>query len=127
MISKLLELEIQKALGCETETEPAPAPKGIQCHIGKEVIVRTYSAGVWFGKLTEKSGNEVTLDQARRMWRWQCRESISLSGVARHGIEQRESKIAGPVDGVWLEAIEILPVVGKAAVSLRDAPEVEAD
>lgn len=38
--------------------------------IGKKVIVRTYSAGCWFGELTEKSGGEVILSSARRMWRW---------------------------------------------------------
>ena len=38
--------------------------------IGQEVIIRTYSAGVWFGRLKEKSGNEVILTEARRMWRW---------------------------------------------------------
>ena len=34
--------------------------------IGQEVIIRTYSAGVWFGRLKEKSGNEVILTEARR-------------------------------------------------------------
>lgn len=38
--------------------------------IGQEVIIRTYSAGVWFGRLKEKAGNEVILTEARRMWRW---------------------------------------------------------
>ena len=27
--------------------------------IGEAVIIRTYSAGVWFGTLAEKEGNEV--------------------------------------------------------------------
>ena len=35
--------------------------------IGQEVIIRTYSAGVWFGRLTETSGKEVILTEARRM------------------------------------------------------------
>ena len=38
--------------------------------IGQEVIIRTYSAGVWFGRLKEKEGEEVILTEARRMWRW---------------------------------------------------------
>jgi hypothetical protein len=29
--------------------------------IGEEVIIRTYSAGVWFGRLEQKDGNEVIL------------------------------------------------------------------
>ena len=30
--------------------------------IGQEVIIRTYTAGVWFGRLKEKSGDEVILN-----------------------------------------------------------------
>ena len=41
-----------------------------RCVIGQEVISRTYSAAVWFGSLKEKSGNDVILTAARRMWRW---------------------------------------------------------
>ena len=93
--------------------------------IGQEVIIRTYSAGVWFGRLKEKSGNEVILTEARRMWRWWAKESISLSGVALHGINQMESRIAGAVDSVWLQAIEIIPVSGEPAESIRTAKEVE--
>ena len=95
--------------------------------IGQEVIIRTYSAGVWFGRLKEKSGNEVILTEARRMWRWWAKDSISLSGVALHGIKQDKSRIAGAVESVWLEAIEIIPVSGKAAESIRTAQETEQD
>ena len=93
--------------------------------IGQEVIIRTYSAGVWFGRLKEKSGDEVILTEARRMYEWWAKESISLSGVARYGIEQDDSKICGELDSVWLQAIEIIPVTGSAATSIRTAPEVE--
>ena len=95
--------------------------------IGNEVIIRTDSAGVWFGRLQEKSGNEVILTEARRMWRWWAKESISLSGVALHGINQEKSRIAGAVDSVWLQAIEIIPISGKAAELIRTAPETEQD
>ena len=95
--------------------------------IGQEVIIRTYSSGVWFGRLKEKSGNEVILTEARRMWRWWCKESISLSGVALYGINQEKSRIAGAIDSVWLQAIEIIPVSGEAADSIRWAQETEQD
>ncbi len=95
--------------------------------IGQEVVIRTYSAGVWFGRLKEKSGNEVILTEARRMWRWWANESISLSGVALHGIKQEKSRIAGAVESVWLEAIEIIPISGKAAESIRTVQETEQD
>ena len=95
--------------------------------IGQEVIIRTYSAGVWFGRLKQKSGNEVILTDARRMWRWWAKESISLSGVALYGIKQEKSRIPGAVESVWLEAIEIIPISGKAAESIRTAEETQQD
>ncbi len=115
----------------EPQHEPQPPvtvaeQKGINDFaIGKEVIIRTYSAGVWFGVLKQKAGNEVILTKARRMYEWWAKESISLSGVARHGIKQDDSKICGELDSVWLEAIEIIPVTGNAAESIRTALEVE--
>ena len=114
----------------EAEEEPqqpvtVTEAKGINDFaIGKEVIIRTYSAGVWFGVLKQKAGNEVILTKARRMYKWWAKESISLSGVARHGIKQDDSKICGELYSVWLEAIEIIPVTGNAAESIRTAPEV---
>ena len=95
--------------------------------IGQEVIIRTYSAGVWFGRLKQKAGNEVILTEARRMWRWWAKESISLSGVALYGINQDKSRIAGAVESVWLQAIEIIPISGKAAESIRTVQETEQD
>ena len=95
--------------------------------IGQEVIIRTNSAGVWFGRLKEKSGNEVILTKARRMWRWWAKDSISLSGVALHGIKQEKSRIAGAVESVWLQAIEIIPISGEPAESIRYAEETQQD
>lgn len=95
--------------------------------VGDTVIVRTCSAGVWCGTLRKKSGNEVILAGARRMWRWWCKESISLSGVVCYGIDQAKSKIAAPVELVWLEAIEIMPIKGDAKNSIMEAPIVQAE
>ena len=95
--------------------------------IGQCVIIRTYSAGVWCGTLAQKSGREVILTNARRMWRWWCKSSISLSGVVRYGIDRSRSKIAAPVDKVWLEAIEIMPITGAPLESIMEAVIVEAE
>ena len=95
--------------------------------IGEKVIIRTYSAGVWFGTLAEKSGKEVILTDARRMWKWWAAESISLSGCALYGIKREESKIVPPVSKVWLEAIEIIPCTDVAAQSIGGAPHVKAE
>ena len=100
---------------------------GLNGMIGKKCIVRTYSAGVWFGEIAEKSGNEVIVKNARRMWQWWAEESISLSGVALHGIKQDKSKIAPAVESVWLEAIELIPATTKAISSIESAPDVKAE
>lgn len=94
--------------------------------IGKKVIIRTYSAGVWFGELSEKAGNEVILNNARRMWKWKAKESISLSACAIYGINDSESKIVQAVDSVWMEAIEIIPCTKSAIESLEGANNVQA-
>ena len=130
MVNLMADAAIKSKQQEEAEEEPLPPvtvteAKGINDYaIGKEVIIRTYSAGVWFGVLKQKAGNEVILSKARRMYKWWAKESISLSGVARHGIKQEDSKICGELDSVWLEAIEIIPVTGNAAESIRTAPEV---
>ena len=127
MIANVLKIAESKQ---QAEEEPLPPvtvteAKGINDFaIGKEVIIRTYSAGVWFGVLSQKAGNEVILTKARRMYQWRAKESISISGVARYGIKQENSKICGEVDSVWLEAIEIIPVTGNSAESIRSALEV---
>ena len=95
--------------------------KGIVCGIGEKVIVRTYSAGVWFGTLREKAGNEVILANARRMWRWFANDGICLSSCAEDGINQDKSKICRPVGSVWLKAIEIIPCSPKSITSIEEA------
>lgn len=100
---------------------------GINSMLGAKVIVRTFSAGVWFGTLFQKDGKEVILTNSRRMWRWLAVESISLSAVAIHGISHNKSKIVEPVDSVWMEAIEIIPCTDKAIFSIEGAPNVKAE
>lgn len=100
---------------------------GLNDHVGEKVIIRTFSAGAWFGKLEKKCGKEVILSQARRMWRWWAKKSISLSGVAVYGINQEKSKICPPLSKQWLEAIEIITLSSNAIKSLEEAPDVEAE
>ena len=101
--------------------------KGLSSMLGEKVIIRTYSAGCWFGVLKEKSADEVIITSARRLWRWHAAKSISLSGVALYGIIDKQSKIAPPVDSVWLSAIEIIPCTAEAIKTLEDATHAEAE
>ena len=99
---------------------------GLSTMIGQKCVVRTYSAGVWFGEVAKKSGSEVIIKNARRMWKWWAAEGISLSSVALHGVKYNESKIVEAVPAVWLEAIELIPASDKAIASIEVAPNVQA-
>ena len=119
--------DIKTLLSLLNEGETQTKSSCINDMIGEYVIVRTYSAGVWFGILDKKDGNEVIVRNARRMWRWWAAKSISLSGCAIYGIKHSESKICPPVSQVWLEAIEIIPLTDVARESIMSAPDVEAE
>ena len=85
--------------------------------IGKEVIIRTYSAGVHFGTLVSKKKKEVVLKNARRIWYWEG--AFTLSGIAEKGVANT-SKISTVAPEILLtEAIEIIPCTEAAAANLR--------
>jgi hypothetical protein len=90
--------------------------------IGKIVIVRTYSAGVFFGQLIERNGKEVSLKNARRIWYWDG--AASLSQLAMEGTSKPENcKFPCPVESILLtEAIEIIPCSEKAIANLSGVP-----
>jgi hypothetical protein len=91
---------------------------GITSVIGKKAIIRTYSAGVWFGMVSEKSGDEIILSNAIRMNYFKTVSGISLSSVAVNGIH-KDSRLAEPVGCVWLNPIEIIPCTDKAIISIE--------
>ncbi len=85
--------------------------------LGKYSIIRTYSAGVWYGKVAIKDKNEVILNNARRLYYWKTNGGISLSEVALTGLND-DSKVTSKVNKVWLEAIEIIPCTSTAITSI---------
>ena len=105
--------------------KPDHAMIGLNDHVGKKVIIRTYSAGVWFGEIEKKFRNEVIVKGARRLWQWKAARSFTLSGVAVYGINQGESKISPSIDGHWLEAIELIPCSEVAIKSIEGAQDHE--
>lgn len=99
--------------------------EGLSTFLNKFVIVRTYSAGVHCGILSQKDGNEVILKDARRMYFWKNLGSgISLSDIAVDGIH-KDSKLCAPVD-IWLEAIEIIPCSDKCIKTIENQEVYEA-
>lgn len=96
------------------------AVKGERADISKDkyVIVRTRSAGVFAGFLKKRDGDEVTLRDARRLWRW---FGASLSEIAMSGTpDKSKCKFPEPVDEVLLiGAFEILAVTPKAKANIE--------
>lgn len=85
----------------------------------KYVICRTYKAGVFAGYLKSRTGQEVTLIKARRLWYWDG--AASLSQAANEGFSKPQNcKFPAEVEEVLLlEAIEILPTTLKAEKSIK--------
>jgi hypothetical protein len=90
---------------------------------GKYVIVRTYSAGVFAGNLKSRKGQEVVLNNARRIWYWSG--AASLSQLAEEGTKDPlNCKFPMPVKEIeLLQAIEIITVSAKAEKSIKAVPE----
>lgn len=91
---------------------------GLDAMIGSKVIIRTYSAGVWYGVVDQKAGKEVIVKNARRINYFKVIKGISLSSVANNGVHA-DSRIAEPVKQVWLEAIELIPCTLDAINSIE--------
>jgi hypothetical protein len=94
--------------------------------IKDKVIVRTYSAGVFSGKLEFREGKEVVLSNARRIWYWEG--AASLSELSVRGVKRPEHcKFPVSVPEVLLtEVIEILPLSIEAERSIASVPEWKA-
>lgn len=85
---------------------------------GEYRIVRTYSAGVFFGIVESRNGQEVVMRNARRIWYWEG--AASLSQLAMEGTSKPNAcKFPCAVDRVeLLNVIEILDVTEKAKESI---------
>ena len=92
-----------------------PEEKGL----GKYVIVRTNSAGVFAGYFVSRKDREVVLTRARRIWYWEG--AASLSQLAMDGTSKPDQcKLPCEVSRVeLLEVIEILDCTDKAKKSIQ--------
>ena len=90
--------------------------------IGKYVIVRCDRAGVFAGTLEAHDGQQVTLRNARKLWRWYgATETLQISaeGVKR----PRDCRFTIAVDTITLtDAIEIIPTTAEAEANIKAVP-----
>ena len=81
----------------------------------KQVVVRTYSAGVHVGTLVKRDGQEVSLEHARRIWSWSG--ALSLHEVATRGITG--GKVSVLVSEILLtQAIEVIAATPEAMAKI---------
>lgn len=88
--------------------------------INQKVIVRANGAGVFFGTLAEKEGDEVLLRDARRIYRWDgASECIEL---AQAGCSQG-SRITREASEIIIEnVLEIHLCTEKAVEAINNVP-----
>ena len=88
--------------------------------IGKCVIVRCDRAGVFFGELAQRDGQEVELKDARRLWYWDG--AASISQIAAEGVKKpKNCKFTVTVESiVLLDAIEVIPCTKKAITNINN-------
>ena len=92
-------------------------------NINKKVIIRSDRAGVFFGTLKEKNGDEVVLTDARRLWYWDGAASISQLAVDGTAAPT-ECKFTVTVSEITiLGVIEIIPCTDKAIKSIEGVSE----
>lgn len=92
----------------------------------KYYIIRTYAAGVWFGKIKEFNGSVAIIIEARRLWYWSG--AASLSQLAIEGTKRpNDCKFAMTItdeDGVCLpQVIELNPCTNSAVENIKSVRE----
>jgi hypothetical protein len=91
--------------------------------MSKKVIVRAERAGVFFGELKSKNGNEVEMKNVRRLWFWEG--ACSLSQLAVDGTSKPDHckfTVVVP-EMTLLDIIEIIPCTQKAIESIEGVKE----
>jgi hypothetical protein len=92
------------------------------CDLKNRVIVRTARAGVFMGVIHSRTGSEITLKNARRLWYWSG--AASLSQIAMEGVKfSGKCKFPCEVPEITLlEVIEIIPCMEAAVRNINEVP-----
>ena len=89
--------------------------------LNTKVIIRADRAGVFYGTIVRKDGDEVELKDCRRIWYWDG--AASLSEIAVSGVKHETSKITVTVESiVILGVIEIITCTEEAIKNIESAP-----
>ena len=85
----------------------------------EKFIVRCYGAGVFYGEIVSRNGQEAELANVRQIWKWSG--AASLMQLASEGVKYpRDCKFTVTVDKVVVtHVIEILPCTEQAIKSIE--------
>lgn len=89
----------------------------------KKFIVRTEQAGVFYGEVKSRNGNEIVMNNVRRLWYWNG--AATLSQLAVEGTKKPNNcKFTISVDEMTiLGVIEIIPCTDTACESIEGVAE----
>ena len=95
--------------------------------IGKFVIARGTQAGVHAGVLVSRDGGQCELSNARRLWRWRVKANagITLSDVAAHGLDKKDSRVGVAANVLLTEICEYVECSQEAAENIARFPIYE--
>lgn len=86
--------------------------------MANKFIVRCDRAGVFYGEIVSRNGQEVEMKDVRNLWYWNG--AATVMQLAAEGVSKPNTcKFSVPVESlVLLEAIQIIPCTDKAVESL---------
>ena len=89
----------------------------------KKFIIRANEAGVFFGEIISRNGNEVEMINCRRIWYWDG--AASISQLAIEGTSKpNDCKFTMPVNNIIIfNVIEIIECTDKAVKSINSVKE----
>lgn len=94
--------------------------QSIHPFVGQYVIARCYAAGVHAGVVESADGENVMLNDSRRLWQWKAKDGIALSGVAQCGLQSGKVDVVNP--RIYLTGVcELIPCTAKSEESIRGA------
>lgn len=84
----------------------------------QKFIVRCNRAGVFYGEIKSRNGQEIEMANVRNIWYWDG--AASIMQLASEGVSKpKQCKFTVEVDSlVLLEAIQIIPCTEKAVKSI---------
>lgn len=87
----------------------------------QKYIIRCDRAGVFYGEIAKRQGDEAELRNARRIYYWE--NAATLSQLSQEGLG-RNSKVSMSVPTITvLGVIEVIPVSEKAREIIEEQPD----